>query len=158
MITFATVGGIAAVFLGTLLLFKAFGIAPDTLLYTRRQKQLFDSTIAKGFSNWLFGFNVFGTLNSVATVYVFFIGTSKLFGIFIFVCPLSLFMGYAAVNYFTSKVMDERPRYAELLREADQVSAIFANAVWDTDKESQASARFLQVLSRALSNLHTTIS
>lgn len=80
-------------------------------------------------------------------MYVFFIGTSKLFGIFIFICPISLFMGYAAVNYFTSRVMEERPRYAELLRGADQVSAIFANAIWDNDKESQASARFLQVLS-----------
>lgn len=125
--------------LGTILFFKLFGVPGDSIFYSRAQKVDFQNAISP-FSSKIFIANVVGSLTSLATVYVFFIGTSKVFGWVIISAPVSLFLGYALTNYFTRRVLSRCARFRKQVTDDEQTSGVIANIFWGDSREERSVA------------------
>ncbi|HEV2842083.1 MAG TPA: hypothetical protein VGW39_12210 [Chthoniobacterales bacterium] len=131
----------------TFVIYKALGPARKTLLYTRDEKGKWDAFIKDSVAGgWLTIANVVGTLTSLAGAYVFFIGSSKLFGYWIFICSLSIVLGAWVTNVVTKRIMDS-PRLAALLESPDQTGGVIASVFWDEDLNSRRTARLVKWVS-----------
>jgi hypothetical protein len=93
---------IATVVVLTYLVLQILGPRPQRILLSAQERIQYTKTIAGRFGAFVYIANVVGGITSLATVYVFFIGTTQLFGYFIFVCILSML----AAGYVTAKMTD----------------------------------------------------
>ena len=75
--------------IGTYLLFSALRVPSSSILFSRQDAASFQNKLKGAFGLLVVTANIFGTLTSLATVYVFFIGTSKVFGLLYWLlrCP-----------------------------------------------------------------------
>jgi hypothetical protein len=123
MLVFLQLLTIVAMTAITYLVFQAFGNPRKTLLYTKEEKEQWDSVIAQPLGSWFTTTNIVGTLTLFATVYLFFIGSSKLFGWWIFLCSISIWGGAFVTNYFTKAVCSNE--YIQgLLKSPDQTGGV----------------------------------
>lgn len=133
----------------TYVAYQAFGPRRATLLYDRTEKVAWDQIIQKQLGSWLTITNIIGTMTSLATVYLFFIGSSKLFGVYTFMCPFTLWLGALATNAITYRVLRNRPRLEKMLKDSSQTGAVIAAIFWDEDPEAQKTAGTAKWLSCA---------
>ena len=111
---------VLVVFSALVVLFKAIGAPPTGLLFSRSAIIDIKNNSAKwSFMRIVIICNIFGTLTSLATVYVFFLGTSKVFGGFVLFAPLSMAFSYIIINFFTRKAINDE-RFGSLLRDSDR--------------------------------------
>jgi hypothetical protein len=120
---------IAVMLASTYIVFKAFGPQRQNLLYTQEEKKQWDSLIGKEIGSWLTISNIVGTLTSLATVYIFFIGNAKLFGYFTFICAITIFFGSYITNYITKKIC-EIPYIQNIIDSHDQSGGVIASIFW----------------------------
>lgn len=131
----------------TYVIYKALGPARKTLLYTREEKENWDSFIKENVAGgWLTITNVVGTLTSLAGAYVFFIGSSKLFGLWIFICSVSILTGAYVTKVFTERIMSA-PRLKALLALPGQTGGVIASVFWAEDVSSQRTAGLVKWVS-----------
>ncbi len=129
-----------AVMIGmTYVVFQAFGSPRTSLLYTREEKEEWDTLIARRLGTWFTRTNIVGTLTSLATVYIFFIGNSKLFGGWIFLCSATIWFGSLVTNYFTKRICADK-YIINLLNSPDQVGGVIASAFWRQTREDRRTA------------------
>jgi hypothetical protein len=92
----------------TYLVFRAVGPRRSALLYTRAEKAEWDQQVSKPLGTWLALTNIAGTVTSLATVFLFFIGNSKVFGYWVLICSASIFAGatsqHASLDCLASSV------------------------------------------------------
>jgi hypothetical protein len=129
MLIFLQLLTVAAIIAGTFLIFKSLGPQPGNLLYTKAEKEKWDAEIGAGMATWFTRTNIVGTLTSLATAYLFFIGSSKLFGWWIFLCGVSMFIGAYVTNYFTVKIW-RSAHVQNLLKQNDQTGGVIASLFW----------------------------
>jgi hypothetical protein len=132
---------------GTYLFFRAFGVRPQNLLFSREQAATFQIQLTQNLGTILIVANIFGTLTSLATVYVFFIGTSKLFGWFIFAAPISIAISFVFTNWLTKKVLEANPGYKDILERSETTSGVVARIVWNRDRSSRLTSALIKYLS-----------
>ena len=131
---------IGSMILMTYLIFFSFGERRATLLFTKEEKENWDKVMAKSIGSWFTRTNIIGTLSSLATVYIFFIGSSKLFGFYIFICSITIWFGAYITNYFTDKIC-AIPYVKNILDSPNQTGGVIACLFWrPNEKESQLSA------------------
>ena len=83
---------------------RAFGKPTTKLLFEAEEKRQWNTLLKSDFGSWLTGTNIVGTLTSFATVLVFFLGNAKVFGLWILVCSVSIWLGGYFTNFFTGKI------------------------------------------------------
>ena len=127
-----TIAGMLAL---TYFVFTAFGKPKTHLLFTKEEKVEWDELINKNAGSWFTSTNIVGTLTSLATVYVFFIGSSKLFGAWIFLCSLTIWIGAYITNFFTKRICADH-YVAARLHSPDQTGGIIACLFWRPDDKS----------------------
>jgi hypothetical protein len=130
----------------TWFVFLFAGITKDSLFYTREQRSTFDQKLRGAFGNYATICAIFGTLTSLATVYIFFIGTSKIFGGFSLACPLLIFTGAFVTNFFTEKISIQK-RTIELYSNKDQISAVLPAIFWDDSRDGRINSLLGKYLS-----------
>jgi hypothetical protein len=138
---------IGSMILMTYVIFISFGERRPTLLFTKEEKENWDSVMSKKIGSWFTRTNIIGTLTSLATVYIFFIGSSKLFGFFIFICSLTIWLG-AYITNFTTKKICAIPYVSNMLNSPSQTGGVIACLFWrPKDKKAQYSARLTKWIS-----------
>ena len=76
--------------LATFIVYRAFGKRGNRLLFNPQEKKSWDELINREIGSWFTFTSILATLTSLATVYVFFIGNTRLFGYFILVTIIAL--------------------------------------------------------------------
>lgn len=129
----------------TFVIYKALGPAQRGLLYTREYKAKWDAFIkTHALGGVLTTFNVVGTLTSLAGAYVFFMGSSKLFGFFILLCSFTFVFPGAFITIRFSKRIMASPRLKALLHSPNQTGGVIAALFWAEDAPSQHTARLVK--------------
>ena len=124
----------------------AFGPARTMLLYTREEKDKWDSMVRTRLGSWLTITNLIGTLTSFATVFVFFLGNTKIFGVWIFVCPISIWLSAWATNTISRDII-KQPRISQLLASEDQTGGVIASILWNDDVKSRRVSWLVKAIS-----------
>jgi hypothetical protein len=122
--------GFAAIAVATWLFLVALKVPSQSILFSRQYAQEFRETYKGRFGTIVMVANFFGTLTSLATVYIFFLGTSKIFGGYIFAAPLTIFLGYFVTNKITESILLKNHEYARSLKDSDTISAVIAKISW----------------------------
>lgn len=132
----------------TYLVFAAFGTPKEKLLYTKEEKEQWDRTLGNKLGRWFTLTNIFGTLTSLATVYIFFIGSSKLFGFWTFMCSVTIWWGGYVTNYFTKKIC-EQSSVRDRLESANQTGGVIAALFWGEKPAAKRTATLTKYVSLA---------
>lgn len=123
----------------TYLVFQAFGPQKANLLYTKEEKKKWDSIIGGRLGNWAAVTNIVGTLTSLATVYVFFIGSSKLFGWVTLWCAASILASSFITNSITRRICGTS-YVSNLMASAEQVGGVIASVFWRNNSRGRQTA------------------
>lgn len=129
MLIFLQFATIVAMIAATYVMYRALGPQRERLLYTKAEKLEWDELIGKKISSWFAATSIFGTITSLATVYVFFIGNSRLFGGWIFVTIITLIAGAFATNYITRQIC-ARGNYADLIADNNPAASVIPAIFW----------------------------
>lgn len=148
MLLFLQILTILAMLAGTYLVFQILGPRRATLLYTPDEKAAWDAAISKPIGTWFALTNIVGTLTSLATAYLFFIGNSKVFGYWIIVCCVTLFLGAFVTNSITRAIM-KMPAISALFDSNEQRLGVIATLFWGSDRISQRNAWLIKWISIA---------
>jgi Na+/pantothenate symporter len=126
---------IAGMLFLTFVAFQAFGGRRGSLLFSKEDKEKWDQSISKAIGGWFTITNIVGTLTSLATAYLFFIGSSKLFGWVALMCCLSIWVGAFITNAFTSRIL-QQDYLKSLLEKKAQSAGVIATLFWRSDNEN----------------------
>ncbi len=138
--------GVGTVFGLTYVFFTLLGQRRETLLLTRDESKDWSRLVAGRFGGALTVANIFATVTSLATVYLFFIGSSKLFGLWTLSCSVSIVIGGVTTNYFTKKIR-KLARTKSILAHPTQSGAVVASLFWSQDLEARRVASVVKFLS-----------
>jgi len=127
---------------------RAFGKPTTKLLFEPEEKRKWNKLLTSNFGSWLTGTNIVGTLTSFATVLVFFLGNAKVFGIWVLVCSLSIWIGGYVTNFFTKKIIALK-RVKSLLTSSDQTGGVLASLCWTNTNKGKNSSLLIKYISLA---------
>ncbi|WGH75657.1 hypothetical protein P8625_00400 [Tenacibaculum tangerinum] len=137
---------IILVFGMTFLFFQVLGRPKESLVYTAEEKDKWDRQIGPKLSKWFTATNIVGTLTSLATAYLFFIGNSKIFGWAILACVVSIFFSGFITNFFTKKILSTT-RIKELLESKKQKVGVIASLFWNDTNNAKQLSNLVKVIS-----------
>jgi hypothetical protein len=123
----------------TYLFVQILGPRPQNVLLSQAERARWSGQLAGKTGAWLYICNVAATLTSLATVYVFFIGTSQLFGAYIFVCVISIFLGSYVTTTVTRKLVLNKS-FSARLESPDASAAVIASLFWSPQSTREAYA------------------
>ncbi|MCC7390168.1 MAG: hypothetical protein IT431_15525 [Phycisphaerales bacterium] len=146
--TLAVVTALAvlAVMMATYLMFRVVGTRRHSLLLTAEEKARWDATVVPKIGKPLVVASLVGTLTSLATAYLFFIGTSKVFGYWILVCPISIFTGGFVTNWITKRVLANSSLRTRITGSTQQ-SGVIARLFWSREPAGVRVARIVKWIS-----------
>lgn len=121
----------------------AFGPPRTALLYTKEEKREWDGFVQSKLGGWLAATNVIGTLTSFATVFLFFLGNSKIFGWATLICCVSIWASALATNRLTRRIL-AIPRIDGLLRSENQAGGVIASLFWSDSLENRRAASIVK--------------
>jgi hypothetical protein len=139
------VASIATVVVLTYLVLQVLGPRPEKILLSAAERTHYTKNIIGRFGTFVYIANVVGAITSLATVYVFFIGSSQLFGAFIYVCIISMF----AAGPITSKLTDvllTKDAFRTRLAIDTPTAAAITSLFWSS--ENRGVARLIQILTQ----------
>jgi hypothetical protein len=148
MLILAQLISIAGVFALTYLFFRAIGPRRDSVVYSAQERADWDKTTGSRLGGWFTVTSVVGTVTSLATAYLFFIGNFKVFGLWIFLCPLTIWIGTFATNYFTKKIRSQNVVKA-LIDSHEQRGGVVASLFWSDNRRDRITSRFVKWISFA---------
>jgi hypothetical protein len=138
--------GIGTVFGLTYIFFTLLGQRGESLLVTREEGSQWNKLVSGKFGGTLTVANIFATVTSLATVYLFFIGSSKLFGLWTLVCCFSIVLGATVTNYFTSRIR-KLDRTKAILASPTQSGAVVASLFWQNTEQAKLICSLVRYLS-----------
>ena len=136
----------AVMFALTYLAYQTFGPPRLKLVYTEAEKAAWDDLVKQPLGTWFTITNVLGTLTSIATAYLFFIGSSKLFGWWSLLCCVTIWLGALVTNGLTRRII-RLPRVAARLGTPDLTGSILASVFWDDTVPARATASLIRWIS-----------
>ncbi len=136
----------------TYVIYQSFGPRRKTLLYTKEEKDQWDNAMKRPFGTWCTVTNIVGALTSLATSYIFFIGSAPYFGIAIVACSITLLFSIRITNSFSRAIL-EQPYYKALLQSPDQTAGVISSAFWRPDdlgaRHTARAARWVSLINIA---------
>lgn len=139
---------VAFVFLVTLVFFRSVAPRTRSLLFSRKEGAGWQDILSQSLGTYLTVTSIFGTLTSLATVYVFFIGSAKIFGWIAFVCCISLIIGARISNYFSQKIATI-PRIERIFQADLPTGSLVTALFWSDDQKSKQTALISRWISMA---------
>lgn len=133
---------IGAMIAATYLLYRALGARPASLLFTREEKRDWDAVVGGSLGEWLTSSNIFATLTSLATVYVFFIGNTYVFGGWVLVPIVTMIFGGYVTKRVTAEIL-RRPNYARLTHD-DQASSVLLSLFWGNTAQEKSATTIIK--------------
>ena len=143
MLGFLQVVTIGGMVLLTFLIYRALGPRRSSLILEKRETGVGRSYPELG--SWLTGSNIFATITSLATVYIFFIGNTYFFGGWVFAAVLTLFVGGYVTNAATRAIL-RRPDIAARIDSDDQSASVFLALFRGEDAKSQQATRVVKYI------------
>ena len=138
-------GAIITVFAGCLFVLSALP-AKTSGGFSRSQLQAWMATLGASRIGWLVRFNIAGALLSFATVVLFFVGNSTLFGIFTLAAVLSLGLG-AFVTRGLSGAVNRLPGVNIQVAQDAPLKATLASIVWRPDRWGRRTSELVRCVS-----------
>jgi hypothetical protein len=138
----------------TFVVFQSLGRPRENLLYTCEERDRWRAALPKALRAWFTQTNIFGTLMVFATVYLFFIGNSKLFGYWVYLCAITIWLGSFVTNFVTRRICSD-PHVMELLNQPTQAGGVVACLFWRDSSHEKQTAALIKALS--LLNISATI-
>jgi hypothetical protein len=120
---------IVAVVVLTYLLLLVLGPRPVDIFISIKERERWAKIVSGRGGTLFYISNVVATLTSLATVYVFFIGSTKLFGYFIGVCLLSIVAAGWVTLRFTRRLL-ETELFATRLSQHEATTAAITSLFW----------------------------
>src|SRR5437868_6653139 len=139
------VASIATVVVLTYLVLQVLGPRPQKILLSAAERSQYTQNVVGRFGTFVYIANVVGAITSLATVYVFFIGSSQLFGLFIYVCIISMFAARPITSKLTDILLEQKVFRARLAVDTPTAAAI-TSLFWTY--ENRTVARLIQVLTQ----------
>lgn len=136
---------IAAVLAALYLFLQILGPRPQKIFISTQERQQWAGLLAGRFGKTLYVSNVAATLVSLATVYVFFIGSSQLFGYFIAVCVVSIIAAAPITVRFTNRLLTS-PLIAERINQPTASAAAITSLFWS--EKTKSVSRTIQVITQ----------
>jgi hypothetical protein len=136
---------IATVVVLTYLVLQILGPRPEQILLSAAERIQYAKNIVGRFGAFVYIANVVGGITSLATVYVFFIGTSQLFGYFVFICILSMFLSGYVTAKLTSALL-ARPTFKKRLDVNTPTAAAVTSLFWS--EEDATVSRLIKLLTQ----------
>ena len=139
---------VIAMIAATFVVYKAFGSRGNSFVYTQEEKRAWDNLVSNALGSWLTGTNIAATLTSLATVYIFFIGNTKLFGFTILVTVVTIWGGAFVTKHFT-EILSSNAYYRELLRSGESAAAVIAAVFWQPNavgRQNSAIVRYISLI------------
>ncbi|WP_459858911.1 SLC5/6 family protein [Dongia sp. agr-C8] len=140
------IAAVLSVLVLTYLIFQVLGPRPASIFLTRGEKTFWDSKIVAKFGSYLFLSNFVASITSLATVYIFFIGNSKIFGYWILVSVVTVVFAGVAARSVTNSYL-RQPRYLERLNSDAPSSAVLASLFWAPNRSGMAISSIIKWLS-----------
>lgn len=137
-----TIGGMVLL---TFLIYQALGPKRSSLLISKQEKKDWDVLVERELGSWLTGSNIFATITSLATVYIFFIGNTYFFGGWVFAAVITLLVGGYVTNAVTRAVL-RRPDIAARICGDDQSASVFLALFRGDDIRSQRATRVIKYI------------
>jgi hypothetical protein len=132
----------------TFLIYQALGPRRQSLTYTREERREWDELVSKDLGTWLTVCNIFATITSLATVYVFFIGNTRPFGWWIIFPILTIWTGAFVTNYFTRKLISQAHLKNRVAAD-DQSLSVILSLFLDGTPQSVYATQLIRYLSLA---------
>jgi hypothetical protein len=123
----------------TFLVYQALGPRRRTFTYTREEKKAWDRFASGTLGDWLTSCNIFASITSLATVYVFFIGNTRKFGWWILFPIITIWAGAFVTNYLTRRLI-ARPGVAAKLAAGEQSAGVILTLFLDGAKSGVRAA------------------
>jgi hypothetical protein len=140
---------IATVVTLTYLFLQVLGPRPSNIFIPLSERQRWNAIIGSRFGRWMYVANVAASLTSLATVYIFFLGSSALFGAFTYISVASILLGAIVTPRLTAS-LTETPRFAKRLEGSDVSTVAIASLFWSADeagRKASAVARYVTLVS-----------
>jgi len=137
---------VLGVVLATFAIYSAIGKKKSPFIYSSEEKLEWDKFITKDIGSWFTITSIIGTLTTMATVFVFFIGNTSLFGWVIFVCVFSIMFSFLVTNKFTKKIVS-LDYFKKRQKDNNNNSAVIASIFWANDKDSKRSSNIIKNIS-----------
>jgi len=132
----------------TFLVYQALGPRRRTFIYTREEKAAWDQFASGTFGDWLTSCNIFASITSLATVFIFFIGNTRKFGWWILFPIVTIWAGAFVTNYFTRRLI-ARPSVAAKLAAGEGSAGVILTLFLDDAKSglrAAAIARYVTII------------
>jgi hypothetical protein len=127
----------------TFLVYQALGPRRQTFTYTREEKKAWDRFTSGALGDWLTSCNIFASITSLATVYVFFIGNTPKFGWWILLPIITIWAGAFVTNYITRQLIG-KPNVAAKLAAGDQSVGVILTLFLDGAKSGLRAAAIVR--------------
>lgn len=137
---------VLGVVLATFAIYNSIGGKKSPFIYSIAEKLKWDKLISKNIGSWFTITSIIGTLTTMATVFVFFIGNTNIFGGVIFICVISIMFSYTITNKFTNKITSLE-FFKKKQKENSYNSAVIASIFWAPDKDSKTSSNIIKYIS-----------
>ena len=132
----------------TFLVYQSLGPRRRTFTYTREEKKDWDLLVSKDLGNWLTASNIFASITSLATVYIFFIGNTHTFGWWMLVPIATIWAGAFVTNYFTRRLV-ANSTLATRLKSAVQSGGVILAIFLDGSQRAVHTTSVIRYLSLA---------
>jgi hypothetical protein len=137
---------VVVVMAATYFIFRLVGPRRATLLLPLDEKTRWDTTVVPRIGGPLVVASLVGTLTSLATAYLFFIGSSKIFGYWIFACPVAIFGGAFITKAITRSILNSED-VRERIIGGTQQSGVIARIFWTDSPAGKACAMLVKWIS-----------
>ena len=124
----------------TFVIYLSLGSRPESLVISREKKEQWDRLINGELGVWFTKCNIFATLTSLATVYIFFIGNFTLLGAWVFAAPITLIIGVFTTNWLTRKICESKS-YCFAMERQNQANSVLCSIFWNEDVGSKHLAK-----------------
>lgn len=132
----------------TFFFFICIGRPSESLLTTKTVVLKWKQKLSHGTQAYITISNIFSTITSLATVYIFFLGSAKIFGIFAFACCLSLILGGYISNLMTNRLLKLpaiKNKLTSDLPQSSVVAALFYTEEAD-DKKISSLVKYISLV------------
>ena len=140
---------VAAVVALTYLFLQLLGPRPANIFIPLSERQKWTKLLSSSLGGWLYVSNLAATLTSLATVFIFFIGSSPIFGSYIYVSVATIIVGSVITTRLTERLANSEQFKRHLDRSEVSTVAIAALFWRETEAGKQASwiARIITLVS-----------
>jgi hypothetical protein len=129
----------------TYLFLTILGSRPASIFLSLEERKRWNSLISSKIGIFMYIMNISATLTSLATVYIFFIGNSSLFGFAIYICVITIVIGSLITPRLTEALLDT-PQLKRRMSSENLASVAIASLFWGDDSASKRVSKMVKII------------